>query len=276
MANQVLLLKSIAKRMGKRVRALNLFDPNVCTSPIDPDCPWKILPLPGDLFRHQLSIECKGRTVRLHANSHFMVGQVSGSFTIDAFSVNRRELGKSEVPPRISGFSALPIFAHRSGGQLAELLSSAALRQALGDLQLKEKESLHLYVNAVVFYLQRLSVREIMSAVEVTCALADQLPAGNDGQNIDLDALPSEFKVLTPFIRKWGVTDDEERSELLEKASRATLERLVKSVSPHLSSIDEYLDSFGKGPLSDTAIALGALAECTVEAQLRLGHTHPE
>jgi hypothetical protein len=115
-----------------------------------------------------------------------------------------------------------------------------------------------------------------MSAVEVTCTLADQLPAGNDGQNIDLDVLPSEFKVLTPFIRKWGVTDDEERSELLGKASRATLERLVKSVSPHLSSIDEYLDSFGKGPLSDTAIALGALAECTVEAQLRLGHTHPE
>jgi hypothetical protein len=276
MVNQVPLLKSIAKQMRKRVRALNLFDPNVCTSPTDPDCPWKILPLPGDLFRHQLSIECKGRKVRLRANSDFMVGQVSGSFAIDAFSINRRELGKSEVPLRISSFSALSVFAHQSSGQLEELLSSAALRQALDDLQLKEKESLHLGVNAIVFYLQPSSVREIMAAVEVACELAEQLPAGNDSQNVDLDVLPSEFKVLTHFIRKWGVTDDEVRSELLGKASRATLERLVKSVSPHLSSIDKYLDSFGKEPLSETAIALGALAESAVEAQLRLGHTHPE
>jgi hypothetical protein len=142
--------------------------------------------------------------------------------------------------------------------------------------QLKDKESLHLYADAIDFYLQRSSVSEIISAIEVTCGLAEQLPAGNDDQDVDLDVLPSKFKVLIPFIRKWGVTDDLERSELLEKASRKTLERLVQLVTPHLSSIDEYLNSFGEEPLSEAAIALGALAECTVEAQLQIGHQNSE
>jgi hypothetical protein len=272
-ADQVDLLKNIAEQSGRSIRTLNLFDPLVCTSPSDPECPWKTLPLPGDLFRHQLSIECKGRKVRLRANSDFMVGQVSGSFAVDAFSINRRDCGVSGVRLRISGFPKLPVFADRSSGQLAALLSSVALREAVDALQLKERESLHLYTDGIVLYLQRSSVPEIMSAVEVTCSLAEQLPAVNEARDIEL---PSKFKVLIPFIRKWGVTDDEERSELLEKASRATLERLVKSVTPHLSSIDEYLDSFGTEALSEAAIALGALAECTLEAQLRLGHPDPK
>jgi hypothetical protein len=275
MADPVAILKQIAKQSGKTVRTLNLFDPKVCKSPTDPDRPWMHLPLPGDFIRHQVSIEYKRRKVRLHANADFMVGRVSGSFAINAFSINRRDLDKSDVPLRISSFPALPVFAHKPSDQLGALLNSAPLQQALGDLQLKEKESLHLYSNAIEFYLQRSSVQEIMSAIEVTCSLAERLPAGNEAQDIDLDVLPSKFKVLNPFIRKWGVTDDEERSELLEKASRATLKRLVKSVTPHLSSIDEYLDSFGKGPLSEAAIALGALAECTVEVQLQLGHPKP-
>jgi hypothetical protein len=251
MADPVAILKDIAKQSGKTVRTLNLFDTMVCKSPTDPDYPWKILPLPGDFFHHQLSIECKRRKVRLRANSNFMVGQVSGSFAIDAFSINRCDVGKSEAPFRISGFPALPVFARQTSGQLEELLNSVALRQALNDLQLKEKESLHLYADDIVWYLQRSSVREITSAVEVTCCLAEQPPAGNEGQGIDVAVLPSKFKALNSYLRKWAVTDDEERSELLEKASRVTLERLVKSVAPHLSSIDEYLDTFGKEPLSE-------------------------
>jgi hypothetical protein len=244
--------------LRKTVRSLNLIDPNVGKGPVA-------------YFQHQLSIARKGRKVRLYANSHFIFGQVSGSFANNAFSVNRRDIDKREVPFRISSFPALPVFANKSSGDLEELLNSAALRRTLEDLKLKERESLHLYRDAIVFYLQRSSVREIMSAIEVTCSLAEQLPAGNE-EEIDLDGLPSEFKILIPFIRKWAVTDDLERSELLEKASRKTLEQLVKSVAPHLSSINKFLDSFGKEPPSEAAVALGAVAECTVEAQLQLDH----
>lgn len=252
MADPVAALQDIAKQSGKTVRTLNLIGTDVGS------------------FRHQLSIKYKGRKVRLFANTDFIVGTVSGRFAIEAFSINRRDLGKSEVPLRISSFPALPVFAHKPSGQLGELLNSAPLRQALDDLQLKEKESLHLYSNAIQFYLRRSSVYEITSAIDVTCRLAEQLPEENEDQDIDVDGLPSEFKELTPFIRKWGVTDDLERSELLEQASRKTLERLVRVVAPYLSSIDEYLNSFGKEPLSEAAIALGALAECSLEAQLVL------
>jgi hypothetical protein len=274
MADQATLLKDIAKQMGKSVRALNLFDPNVCTSPTDPEHPWQRLPLPGDFFRHQLSIEYKGRKVWLRANSDYMFVQVSGRFGAGLLSINRRDCGSSssEVPLRIPAFPTLPVFARQSAGQLVELLGSVALRQALDDLQLMEKESLHLYADGVALYLQRTSVHETISAVEVACNLAEQLPGENEVEDIDLDVLPPKFQALAPLIRKWGVTDDEERSGLLDKASRITLERLVKSVTPHLSSIDEYLDSFGAEALSDAAIALGALAECTLEAKLRVGH----
>lgn len=270
--DQVDHLNGIAKQLGKRVRVLNLFDPSVCTSPTDPDCPWRKLPLPGDFFRKQLSVEYRGRKLRLRANSDFMVGQISGSFGVVAFSINRRDSGApvSEIPLRVAGFPALPVFARQSSGQLGGLLGSAAVRQTLEDLQLKEKESLHFGTDAIVFYLQRDSVGELMSAIDVACSLAEQLPVGNEDEDIDLDVLPSEFKRLAPLIRKWGVTDDEERSELIEEASRATLQQLVKSVTPHLSSIDEYLNSFGTEALSRAAIALGALAECTLEARLRL------
>ena len=258
MTDPVAALQDIARQSGKTVRPLNLVGTKVGS------------------FRHQLSIKYKGRKIRLFANAEFIFGSVSGNFAIDAFSINRRDLGKSEVPLRISSFPAFPVFAHKPSDQLGELLNSAPLRQALGNLQLKEKESLHLYSNAIEFCLQRSSVREIVSAIEVTCSLADQLPAENEDQGIDLDVLPSGFKELTPLIRKWGVTDDLERSELLEKASQKTLQRLVKSVAPHLTSINEYLNSFGKEPLSEAAIALGALAECSIEAQLQLGHSKSE
>lgn len=278
MADQVSLLKGIAKQFGKRVRALNLFDPQVCTSPTDPDHPWMNLPLPGDFFRDQLSFEYRGRKVQLRANSEFLFVQISGSFAVDVFSINRRnyDMPVNQVPLRVPGFQALPVFAGQSRGHLEELLSSAALRQALSKLQLTDKESLHLYADAIVLYLQRASEQEIVSAIEAACILAEQLPIGSEGKVVDLEVLPSKFKTLTPLIRKWGVTDDDERSERLEKASQKTLERLVKSVIPHLSSIDEYLDSFGTKALSEGAIALGALAECALEAQLRLDQSNPK
>jgi hypothetical protein len=85
MADPIAALKDIAKQSRKVVRTLTLIDPKVCKSL-------------RDYFHHQLSIECKGRNVRLHANPDFIVCQISGSFAIDAFSINRRDIGKSQVP----------------------------------------------------------------------------------------------------------------------------------------------------------------------------------
>src|SRR5437899_3270970 len=102
----VTTLKEIGKKLGKRVYAANLFDANVCTSPRDPERPWEVLALPGDVFRHRLNITFEGHKVTLHANSDFVVVQVAGSFGVDACSINRRDkVFQLDLNPlRVPGF----------------------------------------------------------------------------------------------------------------------------------------------------------------------------
>ena len=45
---------------------------------------------------------------------------------------------------------------------------------------------------------------------------------------------------------------------------------MVEQVRPYLPAIDSYLHQFGDAPLSEAAVALGALAEFVVETELFL------
>ena len=56
----------------------------------------------------------------------------------------------------------------------------------------------------------------------------------------------------------------------MSKAPSETLMRLVKAVEPEFNTINAYLDSFQKNPLTEQAILLGALAEGASEAKLLL------
>jgi hypothetical protein len=56
----------------------------------------------------------------------------------------------------------------------------------------------------------------------------------------------------------------------LDEASDGELGELVKAVEPRFAAINQYLDSFDDRPMPQAATALGTLAECTVEAQLKL------
>ncbi len=104
-----------------------------------------------------------------------------------------------------------------------------------------------------------------MAAVDIACQLAEQFP--RVGDSLDLGGLPAKFEGLRGLIPKWTLSDDEERSEMLQEASSAELKSFVATVSPHIPAIDEYLDSFGDEPPPEAAVALGALAECCLEAQ---------
>jgi hypothetical protein len=253
--DQVAILKEIAKHEGKKTRPLKLFDPQIGTGA-------------RDMFREQAAFEHRGRKLRMWASADFMRVQISGSFAVAACSVNRRSYGVP-LEARIPGFPSLPVFASVAGNDCGPLLNSVAFQQALSDLKLKKKESLHTYENAVELYLQRESSEETMSAIATACALADQFPPAGPVR-LDLSGLPENFKGLSALIRKWAIADDQERSELIDAASNRELERLVRALLPFFSPIDEYLKSFGTQPLSESAIALGTLAECASEAQRRL------
>jgi hypothetical protein len=270
--DQVTILKEVAKWLGKKTRPLNLFDPTVCKSPRDPERPWLTRPLPGDLFRDQISFEQKGRKLKVRANADFIVAQMSGNFDAAmACSVNRRKFSE-KLEERIPGFPSLPVFASAANSNRSEFLNSAALQQALGNLKLQEEESLHIYTNAIELYLQRASLEEVMSAIAVAGTLADQLPPSVT-QDLDLNDLPEKFKDLFGLIPKWAVSDDEERSELLEETSRDALQAFVTTVSPHIPAIGEYLHSFGAEPPPEAACALGTLAECCLDAEMQLRDT---
>jgi hypothetical protein len=87
---------------------------------------------------------------------------------------------------------------------------------------------------------------------------------------VDLSKLPERFAPLLPLIKIWGVTDDTERDELRAASSSTELERIVEKVQPYFEAINLYLDSFGDLPMSEAAIALGALAEFAAETQVLL------
>lgn len=107
-----------------------------------------------------------------------------------------------------------------------------------------------------------------MSALGAVCNLADSLPVLDE--HLDVNGLPTRFECLSDLIKQWAVSGDEARSEMIDRPSREKLKNLVDSVLPHISAINEYLDSFGGETPSEAATALGALAECALEAQIQL------
>jgi hypothetical protein len=138
-------------------------------------------------------------------------------------------------------------------------------------LELTEHESLHIYRNGLILYLQRDSKEKVVSAIEVVCRLAEQFPGLDD--SLDLSGLPAKFENLFGLISKWALSDDEKRSEMLEETSLEALQSFAATVSPYIPAIDEYLDSFGDEPPPQAAVALGTLAKCCVEVQIRIRDT---
>lgn len=270
------ILKDIGKQYGRRFSSTNLFDANVCTSPCDPEHPWKILALPGDIFRHKLNITFEGNKVTFCANGDFIAATVTGNLDVDACSINRRDivLGLDLSPFRVPGFESLPVYSGQPETHLTQFLNSAALAKALNALQLTERESLHIYRNGILLYLQRDSKDEVMSSVEIACKLAEQFLAVEE--SLDLTALPAKFENLFELIPKWALSDDEKRSELLEEESLESLHTFVEIVSPYIPAIDTYLDSFVDEPPPEAAVTLGTLAEYCLEAQIRLRDTKEE
>jgi hypothetical protein len=265
-ADQVALLEGIARKFRTKVRSVNLHVSGFCATPLDPKEPWKI-PQPNDWFHRQTSLTRNRRTIRLYASRKYLRAKVGGHFMPRICSINRPDYWSLSNRP-IARFATLPVYAAKMDASLKSLLGSKPLERTLGKLELKPKESVVISQDCLELFLQRQSTSEVMSALAIACTFANQLPARREKRS--LSALPQEFKTLQRLIRKWGVSDDDERNEIVQGASRPALKRLVGCVEPHLSAIDEYLDSFKAEPLSDAAIALGALAECVLEARAYL------
>lgn len=183
------ILKEIAKQFGKRIGRANLFDANVCTSPLNPERPWEYLALPGDFFRHKLTIKLSVHKIELLANGEFISVQVAGNLVdADLCSINRRDKVFQLVRNLLVEPSFLfPVYSRRADTDLRQFLSSAALSQALNRLQLTEDESLHI-CNEIVLYLKRNSKNDVMLAIEAACQLAEHLVKNVEKEQLDRTA----------------------------------------------------------------------------------------
>lgn len=266
------LLRQVANELGARTRPLNLHDSQVARSTLH----WrealrKETILPPDRFVRQVRCAVEGYPTVVRVNDEVVVIEMRGPFggnILCSFNQQNVICGASKLASQeLIAPHDWKVFLsdHEVSRDAVWLLKQPAFSRHIEALDLDATESLHILRGQVKVYLRRYESRQILDVLDILVAFVKSLPTVPQ-EPIDLKQLPKEFHSLIPLIKRWGVADDEQRSELLSRVSRKTRSRLVELMNPYFDAINDYLDSFGKMPLPEHAILLGALAECASEA----------
>lgn len=268
-------LNEVARKLGKRTSSLNLSDPQVNHYPHSWRDVFSNKPAPPDTFTRKLSFRAEGLQVTLRVNDEYLVADIRGKFGSDVICsfVNNTKFGSSR---KVANKLLCKTYGHKiflasysKTDKMVLFLHNPSFQQFVKRLRLSQKESLHFWDGQAILYLQRFSWEEVSTTLSILYDLLLLLPLRQE-ETPQFDELPENFQKLVPLIKRWGVTDDNDRSEKVSKASSITLNRLVATVKPKFRAINSYLDTFGANPLPEHAILLGALAECATEAQLVL------
>jgi hypothetical protein len=273
--NNINSLKTIARKLGKGTSSLNLIDPQVARSSLDWRDSLSREPTPSDFFSRKLSFKANGFRVMLRVNDEFLVADVRGAFgnSVVCSFVNNKVFEPSRAPGSNSLCKAIGCKVYIGPIPYAEstllYLLNTSFQNCVKALHLSEKESLHIGDGYASLYLQRFVCEDVLKALDILYQLLALIPSAEKA-SINYHDLPEDFHKLIPWIKRWGICDDNERSDKISKASSNALVKLVDAVEPEFSAINTYLDSFQNTPLTEQAILLGALAEGTSEAKLLL------
>ena len=265
-------LKAIAKAMGSRVSSCKNFDANVCRFREDPSDVAKIVATEGQPFIRKTAYVKDASRIRFKANNDFLQVQLLFGLGLELISINRTNQNDFLHPAGelALGHRKYPLFTVRGSlsTKQAELLENLSFRQFLERCSLTTEESAHLSAADLRLYLWQPSTERTLEVIDAALDFVKTLVS--QPTEIDFAELPEQFKSLIPLIQSWGISDDVQRDERREEASRTTLETVVAQVKPLLPAINSYLDSFGDEPLPEAATALGALAEFVAETELEL------
>lgn len=124
-------------------------------------------------------------------------------------------------------------------------------------------EGMFVYGNAIQLVLNK--TRILINEINILSSIKSKLTHESEDQKLDFSGVPIALEGLEPFLNKWAISDDEERDEAISQASKEELEQLNKYVNPKMKTINEYLDSFNNGVMTDEAILIGNLAELVTQ-----------
>lgn len=74
-------------------------------------------------------------------------------------------------------------------------------------------------------------------------------------QRLNPEQVPADLRHLVPLAEKWGIGDDLDRNAKVESSTPAEREELRAAIMPLHSRITAWLDSFGRGAMTDEAAA---------------------
>jgi hypothetical protein len=224
-----------------------------------------------DRFVRQVRYRDAGMRFTVRVNDEYVVVDVDGAFGLGiscSFGERRVISGRARRDRGLSAWFGLVVFLEPCPLSVgaADLLRRQDVQQSVWDLHLGTRESLHFCTGQASLYLRRYDCEELLSAISILTGLLVRLPR-LETESLSLESLPPEFHQLIPLMKRWAVSDDVERHELLARASPQRVKDLVRTVTPYFGAINRYLDSFGDTPLPEHACMLGALAECATEAR---------
>jgi hypothetical protein len=273
-------LRVLSKQVGRPVKRCNHWDRNVCDFKISENYRvWKAVT--GHPFLRELRFQHQGRRITLMANPEYICIRVDSkdNFPI-VCSINQDEkvLFMKEANLYVGDDQRCPVFIQQSdtaSDTLLALLKSSALLEVVEQFLRDRSESLHISNGRITLFSTVSSAGEVNSAIEKLSFLMDRCEALGAPRVSDFSDLPAQFHNLVPLIERWAESDDADRDALLDEASDSELMDLVSAVDPRFKQINEYLDSF-EGTPTESATALGTLAECAAEAQLKLSQRNED
>ncbi len=214
-----------------------------------------------DYGGHRFAIEEYGPSV-------FMV-----SFFIESgfsFAINNPDkIFSYEKPVDLAGYPYKLYIDEESDGSFLKEEFDGLIEcfvRELKYLELSADESIFIYQNCICLALS--STRNLTMEIDTLVDLVnkyDTLFKKEVKTKIFRKNIPVNLHPLIPLIKKWSVSDDSDREQLVDEATEKEKKRLVKTVAPYMPEINKFLDSFEDGVLSDEAILFGNLAELVSE-----------
>jgi hypothetical protein len=265
----IAVLRELAKAEKRPVRSVNVYDSDVCGD-FDFKAVFEGAEPPADRLRYEVRVQVAQRRFSIRANNRYLAIEMRGDFSAGVFSINRPSMFVSFFHGEMVRSTAIdeqPVFV--IGGEPAPpILKDKGIQEDIRALRLDFDECLSAYGNGISLYVRPRSGRPLTDILNCLVKLAARLPHGHT-RPPSLAGLPDRFRPLISLIRRWGISDDADRTERLEQASRRQLQALVRRVSPSFGAINAYLDGFA-GDIPEAAAALGSLAEAAAEARVIL------